>query len=110
MLANAVRWAAQESFPLRVEGPGYLDCHLYRQEERLILHIVNLSGCNAWPAYLEEHLPVGPLHISVRLEQKYTPVSALLRVSEQAVKPYTADGWAHIELPTLVDHELIVFE
>ena len=110
LLANAVRWALRYAVPLRVAGPGYVDCHLYRQEGRLILHLINLSGCNAWPAYLEEHLPAGPLHVSVRLAGDFTPASARLRVSETPVDLHISDGWAAVELPTLVDHELIVFE
>lgn len=110
LLANAVRWAACDTFPLRVEGPGYVDGHLYRQQGRLILHLINLSGCNAWPAYLEEHLPAGPLHVSVRLEGDLMPTSAQLRVSETPVDLHIGGGWATVELPTLVDHELILFE
>jgi hypothetical protein len=110
LLANAVRWAARDQFPLRVDGPGYVDCHLYRQEGRRILHLINLSGCNAWPAYLEEHLPVGPLRVSMRLDGAFIPRRAQLRVSETPVDLRIAEGWAAVELPTLVDHELIVFE
>jgi hypothetical protein len=110
LLANAVRWAARDRLPLRVEGPGYVDCHLYRQPGRLILHLVNLSGCNAWPAYLEEHLPVGPLQVAVRLEEGLSPQRALLRVAESTTDLQRSEGWANLELPVLVDHELIVFE
>ena len=110
LLANAVRWAARDTFPLRVDGPGYVDCHLYRQEGRLILHLINLSGCNAWPAYLEEHLPVGPLRVSVRLDGDWTPSSTQRRVDDAPLDLQIADGWATVELPTLVDHELIVLE
>ncbi|MDP9371501.1 MAG: beta-galactosidase, partial [Chloroflexota bacterium] len=31
LLANVVRWAAGDSLPLAVAGPGLIDCHLYRQ-------------------------------------------------------------------------------
>jgi hypothetical protein len=114
LLAHAVRWAARDACPLRVEGPGTVDCHLYRQEGRLILHLVNLSGCNAWPAYLEEHLPVGPLRVSVRLDSaddpSFEPQRALLRVSESSVDLNVDEGWATVELPMLVDHELVVFK
>ena len=72
--------------------------------------LVNLSGCNAWPAYLEEHLPVGPLRVPVRLEEGLKPQHALLRVAECTADLQLSDGWATLELPTLVDHELIVFE
>ncbi|MCX6620853.1 MAG: Tat pathway signal protein, partial [Acidobacteria bacterium] len=43
LLANAVRWAAGGRIPLAVDGPGLLDCNLYEQSGRLILHLVNLT-------------------------------------------------------------------
>ena len=44
LLANLVRWTAREDFPLHVQGPGLIDCHLYRQPGRMILHLVNLTS------------------------------------------------------------------
>ena len=44
LLSNVVRWAARDAIPLHVEGRGLLDCHLYRQPERMILHLVNLTN------------------------------------------------------------------
>ena len=50
LLANVVRWASSDRIPLRVEGKGLVDCHLYRQDNRLILHLVNLTSAGAWRA------------------------------------------------------------
>ena len=44
LLANVVRWAVKDALPLRIGGPGLIDCHLYRQPGRLILHLVNLTS------------------------------------------------------------------
>lgn len=109
VLANAVRWAAGDTIPLRVDGPGYLDCHLYRQPGRLLVHVVNLSGCNLWPGYLEEHLPVGPIRVAVRVND-VVPQHAMLRVYQQDVDVQVSNGWATIVLKSLVDHELVVLE
>ena len=109
LLANAVRWAARDTLPLIVEGPGYLDCHLYRQEQRRILHIVNLSACRAWPGYVEDVLPVGPVRVAVRLDDGFAPHHAALRVNGQTLPVHIADGWAAVEIPAVADHEMIVF-
>ncbi|MHB1317694.1 MAG: alpha-amylase family protein, partial [Anaerolineae bacterium] len=108
LLANAVRWAAGE-LPLRVDGPGFVDCHLYRQDSRLILHLVNLSGAGEWPAFLEEHLPVGPLVVSVRWGRD-TGVAARCCVEPAYLPVERGDGWATVRLDRLVDHQVIVFE
>ncbi len=109
LLANAVRWAAHDMLPLAIKGPGYLDCHLYQQKGRLILHIVNLSACRAWPDYVEETLSVGPIHIAVRLSDGFTPRHASLQVGQQVLPVHCNEGWAVVELPALVDHEMLVF-
>jgi hypothetical protein len=108
LLANAVHWAAGD-LPLRVEGPGAIDCHLYRQGVRQILHLVNLSGAGEWPAYLEEHLPVGPLTVSVRWPVG-TDVRARCCVEPEGLPVTHRDGRATVTLDRLVDHQVIVFE
>jgi hypothetical protein len=109
LLADALRWALGERLPLTVDGPGRIDCHLYRQDKRLILHLVNLSGCDSW-GYLEENLPVGPLRIEIRLPEGIHPVKAVGRVNGEVLPLALAGGWARVELPRLVDHELLVLE
>ncbi|HEU4720738.1 MAG TPA: alpha-amylase family protein, partial [Gemmatimonadaceae bacterium] len=75
LLANLVRWAARDTIPLRVESPGLLNVELYRQAERLVLHVVNLTGVGSWRAPMEEIVPVGPVVVSLR-----DPVRAARRV------------------------------
>ncbi|MDF1513038.1 MAG: beta-galactosidase [Anaerolineae bacterium] len=108
LLANAVRWCVRDRLPLQVDGPGYLDCHLYQQEELLILHIINLSGRQHWPGYVEEDLMVGPLHITVELPDGFSPVQAEGKVSHQLLPMDVVDKHAVIELPQLMLHELII--
>ncbi len=43
LLANVVRWAARDTIPIEVTGAGLVDCELYRQQNRLILHVLNLT-------------------------------------------------------------------
>jgi len=109
LLASAVRWAAREPAYLQVEGPGYVDCSLYAQDKRLVLHIVNLTGCNPSPGYVEEVIPVGPLSIAVKMTD-FTPRQVRLRVAGIHLEPEIDSGWAKIEIETLTQHEMIVWE
>lgn len=109
LLASAVRWAAADKAPFRVEGPGYLDCKLYSQNGKRILHLVNLNGSNQNLGYMEEILPVGAIDISIKLDG-FIPGSSFLRVSDREIKPEIEDGWAKIRIDTLEMHELIVWE
>ena len=64
LLANAILWTLGGERPLVVEGPGYLDCRIYRQPGRRIVHLTNLSGCNTMD-YCEETFPVGPIKVTL---------------------------------------------
>ena len=110
LLANLVRWAARDSIPLRVRGPGLIDVELYRQRGRLILHLVNLTGPGSWRAPAEEVIPVGPLRVSVHLPADVKVKSLRTTVSQRREAAVVRDGRVEFELRSLADHELVILE
>jgi hypothetical protein len=108
LLANLVRWAAGDTVPLAVAGRGFIDCHLYRQPGRLILHLVNLTNSGTARAPVHELIPVGPLRVRVKLDADVPGRSAKQLVARNEVRIEPADGWASFELPTLLDHKVVV--
>ncbi len=109
LLTNAITWAAGNTLPLQVEGPGLIDCSLYSQERNLILHLVNLTTPGVWPGAVREVIPVGPLTVRVRRPSgsNIRACRSLVRNTRERV---TTDGdWATVELKSLGDHELLVF-
>jgi hypothetical protein len=108
LLANITRWAAGQSIPLAVEGPGFLDCHLYQQQDKLILHLVNLTSAGTWRAPVEELISVGPLKVTVKLPSAVVAREARTLVSA-ASRPVSArQGEATFEVPSILDHEVIL--
>ena len=108
LLANLVGWAARDRSWLQVDGIGLLDCHLYQQPGRLILHLVNLTNPGAWRPPVHQLVPVGPFQVRVRLSEGVPGGSARLLVSGQEVTLRTDDGWAAFEVGTILDHEVVV--
>ncbi len=108
LLANIVRWATEGHSVLEVQGPGLLDCHLYAQGDCLILHLLNLSNEAAWKAPIEELIPVGPVHVSVKLPGGVRGHSAHSLVSAGKLASTVAQGWAQFNLRSITDHEVIV--
>jgi hypothetical protein len=108
LLANLVRWAAGDSIPLHVDGAGFIDCHLYRQPSRLVLHLVNLTSAGTWRAPVDELIRVGPLNVRVRVPAELSGNRVRLLVSGRSTKASTKNGWIHFELPTILDHEVAV--
>jgi len=108
LLANLIRWAAKDDLPLSVEGPGLMDCHLYRQPGRLILHLVNLTSTGAWRQPIHELIPVGPLRVRVKLPPDVDGKSLRLLVSGGGGTMATENGWARFEVRSVLDHEVAV--
>jgi hypothetical protein len=110
LLTNLVRWAAKDTIPLVVEGPGLLDCHLYRQGERLILHCVNLTNEGTWRGPIDELIPVGPVQVRVRVPDTLRAREVRLLVSGGKPALRVSGGWAGFELASITDHEVAVIE
>ncbi len=108
LLANIVRWAVNDDLPLRVDGPGLIDCHLYRKQERLIVHIVNLTSAGTWRQPVDELIPVGPLKIRVRIPEGIPAGSIRLLVMGSQPTPAVYNGWCTFEVSSVKDHEVAV--
>lgn len=107
LLANIVRWAAHDEIPLQVDGPGLIDCHMYTQSGRTILHLVNLTSAATWRAPLDELIPIGPVKVHIRATGQVNP-SAQLLVSKGTRPVALSAGIASFEVPSILDHEVVV--
>jgi hypothetical protein len=108
LLANLVRWAAKESIPLSVGGAGLVDCHLYEQPGRLILHLVNLTSAGTWRAPVDELIPIGPLQVRIKLPAGVPGRTARRLVSTGTAPLTVKQGWAELEVKSIADHEVLV--
>jgi len=85
-----------------------IDCHIYRQAERLVLHFVNLINAGTWRQPVDELIPVGPLRISMRIPDGITGNDISLLVSGRKLKAVFDKGWSRFEINALLDHEVAV--
>ena len=108
LLLNAVRYAAGGRFPMMVEGPGQLDCTIYRQPGRRIVHLVNMTGGILNPGYCEEIFPVGP--VTVSLPWSSDVPSVRLTVGSETPEVRCEDGTLQITISKLAEHQMIVIE
>jgi hypothetical protein len=108
LLANLVHWAARENLPLQVEGAGFVDCHLYQQQDKLVLHLVNLTNTGTWRAPVDELIRIGPLSVRVQLPAGVRGNHIQFLVSKTPTKAAIKSGWLHFNVPTILDHEVAV--
>lgn len=108
LLANVTRWSARDAMPIDVDGTGFLDCRLYRQQDRLVLHLVNLSGYETGNAPAHEHYTVGPISVRCNVEEAEHDVEMLVSGSTQ--RAVASNGSVCITIDAISDHEVVVIK
>lgn len=108
LLANLTRWASKNNIPLTVECAGLIDCNIYRQQGRLILHLVNLTSAGTWRQPVDEYIPIGPAKVRVKLTDDVRGKNLQLLVSGQEISGTVEKGWIYFTINSIIDHEVIV--
>ena len=110
VLANAVRWAANEEQPLRVEGPGVLDVALWKQQSSITVHLVNLSNPMMMKGPLREILPIGPQKVRVKLPDGAKARSVRFLVGEAKAQWRQSGAWIETTTPPIALHEVVAID
>jgi hypothetical protein len=69
LLRNAVEWATNEEKPVTVSGAGVLDVTVWRQNESMTVHLVNLTNPMMMKGPLREVIPITAQKVKVRLPE-----------------------------------------
>ncbi len=79
LLRNAVQWATNEAPAVSVTGPGLLDTTAWRNQDAIVIHLVNLTNPMAMKGPFREFIPVGEQTVKVRLPEGATRRKSICR-------------------------------
>ncbi len=108
LLANIIRWASKDNIPLTVEGAGMIDCNIYHQPGRLVLHMTNLTNSGTWRQPIEEYIPIGPVSVKIKLTEDVSGKNLKLLVSGDKITGTISDGWSNFKISSIRNHEIVV--
>jgi len=109
LLGNLVGWQLGDERVLRVVAPRGVECSLYRQGERGVLHLVHTDAPSQIPGTLDELVAVGPIQVDLAWAGT-AALSAHALVSDVDLElDVDADaGRVRFTVPVVEDHEIIV--
>ncbi len=110
LLANTVKWATGGRMPVTVEGPGVLDVTAWRQQGSMTVHLVNLTNPMMMKGPFRELIPVGRQQVRVQLPEGTRARRVQLLTAGTEVAPREADGQLTIEVPSILDHEVVAID
>ncbi len=108
LLRNIIKWTTKDSIPLNVQGVGLVDCHLYKQQGRLVLHVVNLTNSATWRQPIQELISIGPFNVKIKLPTEFAGRKVRTLVSNQTLKANVSKGWLEFQIKSILDHEVVV--
>jgi hypothetical protein len=108
ILANLIRWASKDNIPLAVEGAGMIDCNIYHQPGRLVLHLTNLTNPGTWRQPIEEYISIGPISVRTKLTEDIKGKNLNLLVSGQKISGTVTNGWIQFKINSILNHEVVV--
>ena len=106
LLANAVRWAAHEVLPVRVQAPPGLQISVRRQANRRLVHLINLAGTRLFA----EPIPLHEIRVTLPIEPGRGLRHAFLLSNREELPVQSDDSGLHILVPKIVDYDVLVVE
>lgn len=110
LMRNAVAWATNEEQPVTVTGPGVLDATIWRQQDSLTVHLVNLTNPMMMKGPIREFFAVGEQSVRVKLPDGATARGVRLLVGGQGPVSRQDGRWLDVTVPSILDHEVVAVD
>jgi hypothetical protein len=107
LLRNTILWALNEDPVAEVTGPGVLDVTIWRQENSMTVHLVNLTNPMMVKGPFRELIPVSA-RVSIKIPgEDLKPDAVQLLISGKKVPAEILNGRVFLTVPQIFDHEII---
>jgi hypothetical protein len=106
LLRNTIRWALKEEPIVEVKGPGVIDVTLWRQENSMTVHLVNLTNPMMMKGPFRELIPVAA-QVSIKIPQDTKVKGVNLLVGGQKPSFEIREDKVILTVPLIYDHEII---
>jgi hypothetical protein len=110
LMRNAVQWATNELPTVSVTGPGLLDTTAWRNQDSIVIHLVNLTNPMAMKGPYREFVPVGEQTVTVRLPEGVHARKVHLLVASQTPGVKRHGSELAITVPSVLDHEVVAID
>lgn len=108
LLCNAVKWAAGGSRCIHVEAEGEVCCNAYAKEDRLLIHLVNLTGGGVPTGTLEHAIPIRDVRVMFDCGDIVEKVAGT--VNKESYHWSVREGMVQVEIPVLKEQEFLVID
>jgi hypothetical protein len=110
LFINTLDWVHQEERLITMEGPGFFDIAVWKQERSLTVHLVNMTNPMYMQGPVRELLPSFPQELCLNLPNGIRPRELKLLAAGKTV-PYKLEGSKiSLTIPSFLDHEVVAID
>jgi len=109
LLANTIHWALNEDPVVDVKGPGVIDVAVWRQENSMTVHLVNLTNPMLMKGSFRELLPIHA-NVSIKVPENKKVRSVHLPMADSKPAVENKNGRIVLSVPQILDHEIIALD
>jgi hypothetical protein len=106
LLNNTIRWALNEEPVAEVNGPGVIDVTVWRQENSMTVHLVNLTNPMMIKGPFRELIPI-QAEVTVKIPEGLKPSGVQLLVNGLKPKYELKENKLTVSTSYIYDHEII---
>lgn len=106
LISNVIRWVLNEEPVVDVKGPGIIDACVWRQENSMTIHLVNLTNPMMMKGPVREFYPVNA-GVTFRVPKGFASGEIKLLMSQQKPGIRKEQDRIFVSVPSIADHEII---
>jgi hypothetical protein len=110
ILRNTIEWATNEPQMVEVTGPGVLDVTAWRNQDSIVIHLVNLTNPMMMKGPFRNFVPVADQTVSVRLPSGVAAKRVQLLVGKQTLQIQNRGENLTVTVPSILDHEVVAID
>ena len=109
LIRNTILWALNEEPVVSVKGPGVVDVTVWRQENSMTVHLVNLTNPMMMKGPFRELIPVDA-EVSIKIPENSEVKGVKLLARDQNPKFVTREGRIILSVPQIYDYEIVALD
>lgn len=106
LLNNTILWALNEEPIVNVNGPGLIETTVWRQQDSMAVHLVNLTNPMMMKGPFRELIPVDA-EVSISIPENLKPTGVHLPMREKDPNYTIKDQRILLSVTQIYDHEII---
>jgi hypothetical protein len=109
LIRNTILWALNEEPVVSVKGPGVVDVTVWRQENSMTVHLVNLTNPMMMKGPFRELIPVDA-EVIIKIPENSDVKGVKLLARDQNPKFVTREGRIILSVPQIYDYEIVALD